>query len=100
MEQRRLSVALPLVHLSNWVSTAVITAAMLGKYWSWMQSFRVSFHTRSIGIEIGAVWREVIKPKVPFGFLTPSAVKFGMVIFRVVGNDDYAALAIEAAALK
>src|SRR5258705_9745150 len=99
MEQRRLSVALPLVHLSNWFSTAVITAAMLGKYWSWMQSFRVSFHTR-YGIEIGAVWREVIKPKVPFVFLTPSAVKFGMVIFRVVGNDDCAALAIEAAAPK
>ena len=36
------------------------------------------------GIEIGAVWREVIKPKVPFVFLTPSAVKFGMVIFRIV----------------
>ena len=52
------------------------------------------------GIEIGAVWREVIKPKVPFVFLTPSAVKFGMVIFRVVGNDDCAALAIEAAAPK
>ena len=33
-------------------------------------------------------------------FLTPSAVKFGMVIFRVVGNDDCAALAIEAAAPK
>ena len=52
------------------------------------------------GIEIGAVWREVIKPEVPLVFLTPSAVKFGMVIFRVVGNDDYAALAIEAATLK
>src|SRR4029077_17752303 len=100
MEQRRLSVALPLVHLSNWVSTAVITAAMLGKYWSWMQSFRGELPLSFYGIEIGAVWREVIKPKVPFVFLTPSAVKFGMVIFRVVGNDDCAALAIEAAAPK
>jgi len=40
MEQRRLSVALPFVHFSNWVSTTVITAAIVGKYWSWMQSFR------------------------------------------------------------
>src|SRR6266446_1965691 len=100
MEQRRLSVALPLVHLSNWVSTAVITAAMLGKYWSWMQSFRVSFHTRSMGLRSGLYGGRYIKPKVPFVFLTPSAVKFGMVIFRVVGNDDYAALVVEAAALK
>ena len=52
------------------------------------------------GIEIGAVWWEVIKAKVRFVFLTPSAVKFGVVIFRVVGNDDHAAPAMEAAALK
>ncbi len=52
------------------------------------------------GIEMGALWREVIKPKVPFVFLTPSAVKFGVVVFRVVRNDDHAAPAIEAAALK
>src|ERR1700738_474197 len=100
MEQRRLSVALPLVHLSNWVSTAVITAARLGKYWSWMQSFRVSFHTRSMGLRSGLYGGEVIKAKVRFVFLTPSAVKFGVVVFRVVRNDDHAAPAIEAAALK
>jgi hypothetical protein len=91
-------VALPFVHLPNWVSTAVITAARLGKYWSWMQSFRVSFHTRSM--EIGAVWWEVIKAKVRFVCLTPSAVKFGVVVFGVVRNDDHAAPAIEATALK
>ena len=50
------------------------------------------------GIEIGAVWRG-IKPKVPFVFES-SAVKFGVVVFRVVRNDDHAAPAIEAAALK
>jgi len=33
-------------------------------------------------------------------FLTPSAVKFGVVVFGIVCNDDYAASAIEAAALK
>jgi hypothetical protein len=33
-------------------------------------------------------------------FLTPSAVKFGVVVFGVVCNDDDAASAIEAAALK
>jgi hypothetical protein len=33
-------------------------------------------------------------------FLAPSAVKFGVVVFGVVGNDDHAAPAIEAAALK
>src|SRR5258707_2465675 len=100
MEQRRLSVALPLVHLSNWGfhcrdhrcdarEILVMDAKLSGE-------LPHSFY----GIEIGAVWREGIKPKVPFVFLTPSAVKFGMVIFRVVGNDDYAALAVEAAALK
>jgi len=52
------------------------------------------------GVKIGAVWWEVIKAKVRFVFLTPSAVKFGVVVFRVVGNDDHAAPAIEAAALK
>lgn len=52
------------------------------------------------GIEIGAVWWEVIKAKLRFMFLTPSAVKFGVVVFRVVGNDDHATLASEAAALK
>ena len=52
------------------------------------------------GIEIGAVWREVIKPQVPFVFWTPSAVKFGVVVFSVVRNDDHAAPAVEAAALK
>ena len=51
-------------------------------------------------VEIRAVGWEIIKAKVRLMGLTPSAVKFGMVIFRVVGNDDYAALAIEAAALK
>src|SRR5215470_7834400 len=61
MEQRRLSVTLPFVHFSNWVSTTVITAAIVGKYWSWMQSFRVSFHTRSMGLRSGLYWREVIK---------------------------------------
>ena len=52
------------------------------------------------GVKIGAVWWEVIKAKVRFVFLTPSAVKFGVVVFRVVGYDDHAAPAIEAAALK
>ena len=52
------------------------------------------------GVEIGAVWWEVIKAKVRFVFLTPSAVKFGVVVFGVVRNDDHAASAIEAAALK
>jgi hypothetical protein len=33
-------------------------------------------------------------------FLTPSAVKFGVMVFGIVCNDDYAASAIEAAALK
>ena len=42
----------------------------------------------------------VIKAKVRLVFLTPSAVKFGVVVFRVVRNDDHAAPAIEAAALK
>ena len=52
------------------------------------------------GVEIGAVWWEVIKAKVRFVFLTPSAVKFGVVVFSVVRNDDHATPAIEAAALK
>ena len=52
------------------------------------------------GVEIGAVWWEVVKAKVRFVFLTPSAGKFGVVVFRVVGNDDHAAPAMEAAALK
>ena len=52
------------------------------------------------GVKIGAVWWEVIKAKVRFVFLTPSAVKFGVVVFGVVRNDDHAASAIEAAALK
>ena len=52
------------------------------------------------GIEIGAVRWEVIKTKVRFVFLTPSVVQFGVVVFRVVGYDDHAAPAIEAAALK
>jgi hypothetical protein len=37
MEQRRLSVALPFVHLPNWVSTALTTAAIFGKYSSWLE---------------------------------------------------------------
>jgi len=52
------------------------------------------------GIEIGTVWREVIKAKVRLMFLTPSAVQFGVVVFGIICNDDYAASAIEAAALK
>jgi hypothetical protein len=71
MEQRRLSVALPLVHLSNWVSTAVITAAMLGKYWSWMQSFRVSFHTRSR--VLGSKWTKCGAPHFVHLLLRPLA---------------------------
>ena len=51
-------------------------------------------------VEIGTVWREVIKAKVRLMFLTPSAVKFGVVVFSVVRNDDHAAPAVEAAALK
>jgi len=51
-------------------------------------------------VEIGTVWWEVIKAKVRLMFLTPSAVKLGMVVFGIVCNDDYAASAIEAAALK
>jgi hypothetical protein len=35
----------------------------------------------------------------PLRFLTPSAVKFGVVVFSVVRNDDHAAPAVEAAAL-
>jgi hypothetical protein len=43
------------------------------------------------GIEIGTVWQEVIKAKVRLMLLTPSAVKFGVVVFVIVCNDDYAA---------
>jgi hypothetical protein len=32
------------------------------------------------GVEIGAVWWEIIKAKVRFVFLTPSAVKLGVVV--------------------
>ena len=52
------------------------------------------------GIEIGAVWREVIKAKLRFVFLTPSSVKFGVVVFGIVDNDDDATPAFSAAALK
>jgi hypothetical protein len=40
------------------------------------------------GIDIGTVGRKVIKAKLRLVFLTPSAVKFGVVVFRVVRNDD------------
>ena len=52
------------------------------------------------GVEIGAVWWEVIKAKVRFVFLTPSAVKFGVVVFCVVGNDHHAASAFETATVE
>ena len=51
-------------------------------------------------VEIGAVGWEIIKAKMRLMGLTPSAVKFGMVVFGVVGNDDDAAPAIETAALE
>ena len=52
------------------------------------------------GIEIRAVRRQVIKVELRFMFLTPSAVKFGVVVFCVVGNDDHAASAFETAAME
>ena len=45
-------------------------------------------------VEIRTVWREVIKAKVRLMFLTPRAVKFGVMVFGIVCNDDYAASAI------
>jgi hypothetical protein len=100
MEQRRLSVALPCRpfgklcfdsrdHSSDGREILVVDAELSGE-------FPHSFY----GIEIGAVRWKVIKAKLRFMFLTPSAVKFGVVIFGVVGNDDHAAPAIETAALK
>ena len=52
------------------------------------------------GIEIRAVRRQVIKVELRFMFLTPSAVKFGVVVFCVVGNDDHAASAFETATVE
>ena len=50
------------------------------------------------GIEIRAVRRQVIKVELRLMFLTPSAVKFGVAVFCVVGNDEHAASAFETAA--
>ena len=51
-------------------------------------------------IEIRAVGREVIKVELRFMFLTPSAMKVGVVVFCVVRNDDHAASAFETAGVE
>ena len=64
-----------------------------------MQSLRVSFQTRSMGFQIRAVRGQVIELKLPFMRLTPSAVKLGVVVSGIVGNDDHAAPALVSTAL-
>jgi hypothetical protein len=85
MEQRRLSVALPFGKLVfNGRGYRCDTREILVVNAKLSSELPYSFY----GVEIGAVWWEVIKAEVGLVFLAPSAVKFGVVVFGVVGNDD------------
>jgi len=48
-----LTVADPRAHPVNSFSTAMMTLSRDAKYWSWRQSLRVSFQTRSMGFKSG-----------------------------------------------
>src|SRR5260370_28851010 len=89
-----------MVHRSNSASTAAITLSRSGKYRLCKQRRRVSFQTRSDRIQLRAVGRQIVQNKV-FGVLfSPLLVQPGMMISRVVSDDNHSAPGSDAGAAK